>query len=143
MTITASMAADPGLPVFNRRNLLAAAPLLGLAAAPVLAAVPTEDDTARLIAAYHSAKAAFEVAARAWDCAFLGSRPTLEEMAFCDDTQARFCEAEEALCAYASPSLAGNKARIALIAAEYSRGGFGGPECFDALLRSIGQMVAA
>lgn len=143
MPSTASMVDDPGLHVVNRRSVLAAGPLLGLATAPALAAVAPEDDTARLIAAYHSAKAAFEVAARAWDCAFLGNRPTMEEMALCDDTQATFCEAEEALCRYASPTLAGNKARIALIAAEYSRGGFGGPECFDALLRSIGQMVAA
>lgn len=135
--------AAPGLPNLTRRRVLAAAPLLGLAAAPALAPVPSEDDTARLIAAYHSAKAAFEAAARAWDCAFLGSRPTMEEMALCDDTQVKFCEAEEALCRYASPTLAGNKARIALIAAEYSKGGFGGPECFDALLGSIGQMVAA
>lgn len=130
-----------GWPTVTRRNVLASGSLLGLAAAPALAAVAPEDDTARLIAAYHSTKAAFEAAARAWDCAFLGNRPTMEEMAACDDAQVRFSEAEEALCGYASPSLAGNKARIALIATEYSRGGFGGPECFAALLRSIGQMV--
>lgn len=143
MTCPASMAADLGRPIVTRRNLLAAAPLLGLAATPILAAIEPEDDTARLIAAYHSAKAAFEAAARAWDCAFLGSQPTMEEMALCDHTIAEFYEAEEALCGYASPTLAGNKARIALIAAEFSRGGFGGPECFDALLRSIEQMVRA
>lgn len=143
MLNTARTAAGDGLPDATRRRILAAAPLLGLATAPALEAVAPEDDTARLIAAYHSTKAAFEAAARAWDCSFLGDRPTVEEMAACDDTQAKFCEAEEALCGYASPTLAGNKARIALIAAEYSRGGFGGPECFDALLRSIEQMVRA
>lgn len=143
MPSSAIPAADHGRPFVTRRSILAAAPLLGLSAVPALAPVPPEDDTARLIGEYHSARAAFEAAARAWDCAFLGSRPTMEEMALCDDTQVKFCEAEEALCLYASPSLAGNKARIALIAAEYSRGGFGGPECFDALLRSIEQMVRA
>lgn len=40
MPTTARTAADPGLPDLTRRRLLAAAPALGLAAAPVLASEP-------------------------------------------------------------------------------------------------------
>ena len=126
----------------TRRALLKAAPAaMVIGAGAAVAATPTEDETFRLIEACRVAQRAYEAAGLASDWVALGRRPTSEEIRACDAAGDAFCDAEIALCEYASPTLAGSKAKADFIAAKFERGTFDGSEQMEALLRSVAQMV--
>lgn len=100
-----------------------------------------EDETFRLIEAYHSAHAAYAAASKASDSVAIGREPTIEEWAALDEAGDKFCQAEIALCAHTPTTLAGGKARAELLEREAALGGFSGEEHFRALVRSTAQMV--
>ena len=102
-----------------------------------------EDETYRLIEAYHSAHVAYGAASTASDSIVIGREPTAVELAALDETGDKFLLAEVALCAYTSTTVAGSKARAELLDQEASVRLFSGEEAFRALARSTAQMVRA
>lgn len=80
MPNTARTAADPGRPVVTRRSVLAAAPLLGLAATPVLAAVEPEDPILPLYRRWCAARAERVIAIHDAECEGKDPRQTIEAL---------------------------------------------------------------
>jgi hypothetical protein len=100
-----------------------------------------DDETYRLIEAYHSAHAAYDAASTASDSIVIGREPTPEELTALDETGDKFLLAEVALCAYTPTTVAGSKTRAELLEREAILGGFSGEEAFRALARSTAQIA--
>ncbi|PZQ49788.1 MAG: hypothetical protein DI556_09975 [Rhodovulum sulfidophilum] len=115
----------------------------GLATVPVALedAKPVVDETLRLIAEFEAAEDAYNAANRATDSVVTGQERASEaEWAEVDRTSNALDKATVGLCAYASPTLAGSRAKSEFLLGSFFVDGEGS-EPVKALLRSIAQMV--